>query len=337
MSTALSPIESSTVEIVPVEDGKGAAFTVDELREAEGDPDKVVTTRPSSLGYASIVLIIVNRMVGKSARDIAWIKARLTCNQGTGIFRTPTTVAQGTHSTAYTLMFWGAGAIVAICGTHVFAEFGMTVPRLEFEGAPKESVPRNGGEKNYLEYMIKSPKRLATCLYGIPFIVLGTAAGNALICAECLLRISVNEPSKAAVRALAVGIATFACLLHATSRTGGIYLFNLFGVVKVAMLVAMFVLGVAFACGAWGGPGADPKPVNIASDNLSIHNSTADALGSAYGYAEAFLAVLFAFGGFNQATYVSQLTPEYRPYNTESNRCWERLIIRGKNSSQPRY
>jgi len=184
----------------------------------------------------------------------------------------------------------------------------MTVPRLEVGGEAKESVPRNGGEKNYLEYMIKSPKRLATCLYGIPFIIIGTAAGNALICAECLLRTSGSEPSKAAVRGLAVGIATFACLLHATSRTGGIYLFNIFGVVKVCMLVTMFVLGMAFAGGGFGGPN------NIASDNLSIHKSTANALDSAYGYAEAFLAVLFAFGGFNQATYVSQSTSDYHLY-----------------------
>lgn len=137
---------------------------------------------------------------------------------------------------------------------------------------------------------------------------------NALICAECLLRTSDSEPSKAAVRGLAVGIATFACLLHATSRTGGRYLFNVFGVVKIGILVTMFVLGVAFAGGAFGGPSAVGGPDHTASGNLSIHISTANALDSAYGYAEAFLAVLFAFGGFNQATYVSQSTSNYHPY-----------------------
>jgi len=175
----------------------------------------------------------------------------------------------------------------------------MTVPRLDIGGGQKESVPMNGGEKNYLEYMLKKPTRLATCLYGIPFIVLGTAAGNALICAECLLRTSGGEPSKGAIRGLAVGIASFACLLHASSRTGGIWVFNMFGIIKIGMLVTMFVLGAAYAGGAFGGSSA------IAAENLSIHNSTASALGGAYGYAEAFLAVLFAFGGFNQATYVS--------------------------------
>ncbi|KAK5076215.1 hypothetical protein LTR51_001895 [Lithohypha guttulata] len=254
-------------EIAPEQDG--TAFTEAELINAERNPNKVVTTRPSSLGYSSIVLIIVNRMI-----------------------------AHGTHSIGYILLFWAAGAIVAICGTLVFAEYGLTVPRLEIENDNKQSVPRNGGEKNYLEYLIKSPKRLATCLYGIPFIVLGTAAGNALVCAECLLRATGHEPSEGAIRGLAIGLASTACLVHAGWRTGGVYLFNAFGTIKVGMMVAMFSLGVAYAAGTLGGSN------EIASENLSIHNSMDKPLGSAFGYAEAFLAVLFAFGGFNQATYV---------------------------------
>jgi len=50
-------------EIAPEQDG--TAFTEAELINAERNPNKVVTTRPSSLGYSSIVLIIVNRMIGK--------------------------------------------------------------------------------------------------------------------------------------------------------------------------------------------------------------------------------------------------------------------------------
>lgn len=40
-------------------------FTEDDLEDARRMPNKVVTTRPPALGYASIVFIIVNRMVGK--------------------------------------------------------------------------------------------------------------------------------------------------------------------------------------------------------------------------------------------------------------------------------
>lgn len=180
----------------------------------------------------------------------------------------------------------------------MFAEYGLTIPRLEIEGEPKQSIPRNGGEKNYLEYLLKTPTRLATCLYGIPFIVLGTAAGNAMVCAQCLLRASGGEPSKAAVRGLAIGLASVACLVHAGWRTGGVYLFNVFGIIKIGIMLTMFVLGVAFAAGSLGGSN------EVASSNLSVNTSTKGALDSPFGYAESFLAVLFAFGGFNQATYV---------------------------------
>ncbi|OAL26463.1 hypothetical protein AYO20_10131 [Fonsecaea nubica] len=259
-------------------------FTEEELQkiqQARLQPRTVVTTRPPSLGYISIACIIINRMVG------------------TGIFRTPTTVAHGTHTVGYSLVFWAAGAIVAIAGVLVFAEFGMTVPRLTIENEhQKESVPRNGGEKNYLEYMVKRPLYLATCVYGIPFICLGTAAGNAIVFAENIMLASGKEAINGSVRGIAIGVITFACLLHAISRTGGVWLNNVFGTVKFIMLLLMFILGVVYAGGRLGGND------EIAADNLNVHKSFANAATSSYGYAEAFLGIIFAIGGFNQANYV---------------------------------
>lgn len=75
---------------------------------------------------------------------------------------------------------------------------------------------------------------------------------------------------------------------------------NCFGAVKLVMLFVVFVMGVIYAAGGLGGSN------EVAAANLSVHNSTKNPLHGAYGYAEAFLAVLFAYGGFNQATYVSK-------------------------------
>lgn len=148
--------------------------------------------------------------------------------------------------------------------------------------------------------MIKSPKFLATCLYGIPFIILGTAAGNALIFAISIFHAAgIVEPDKIAVRGLAIGVITFCCFVHGVWRTGGIYLNNFFGSIKLAILFGIFIIGVIYAGGGLGGS------TRTASQNLSVHTSVGNPLNDAYGYAEAFLAVLFAYGGFNQATYVS--------------------------------
>ncbi|OAL26972.1 hypothetical protein AYO22_03916 [Fonsecaea multimorphosa] len=249
-------------------------FTAEELEkihQAKSQPRTVVTTRPTSLGYISIACIIINRMV----------------------------VAHGTHSVGYSLIFWAAGAIVAVAGVLVFAEFGLTVPRLRVENEhEKQSVPRNGGEKNYLEYMVKRPLYLATCIYGIPFICLGTAAGNAIVFAENIMLASGKKAVNGSVRGIAIGVMTFACLLHATSRTGGVWLNNFFGTVKFFMLIALFILGVVYAAGGFGGND------QTAANNLSVHNSFKGAATSSYGYAEAFLGIIFAIGGFNQANYV---------------------------------
>jgi hypothetical protein len=58
---------------------------------------------------------------------------------------------QGTDSVGYALIFWVIGAIVAMAGVLVYTEFGLSVPRLLIEGQEtRRSVPRNGGEKNYV-------------------------------------------------------------------------------------------------------------------------------------------------------------------------------------------
>ena len=64
MSTPIPTTDESRVELVVAEDAKGSFFTEEELADAERSPNKIVTTRPASLGYVSIILIIVNRMVG---------------------------------------------------------------------------------------------------------------------------------------------------------------------------------------------------------------------------------------------------------------------------------
>jgi hypothetical protein len=43
------------------------------------------------------------------------------------------------------MLFWLAGAVIALAGTMVYVEFGLAIPRLH-----GESIPRNGGEKNYV-------------------------------------------------------------------------------------------------------------------------------------------------------------------------------------------
>ena len=100
-----------------------------------------------------------------------------------------------------------------------------------------------------LEYIFSSsetgrPKFLITCMYGIPFIILGNLSGNGIAFGSYVLKAAGNEePRKDHVIGLAIGSLTLAILVHVCSRRGGIVMNNIFAVVKVSILVAMIVLG----------------------------------------------------------------------------------------------
>lgn len=101
------------------------------------------------------------------------------------------------------------------------------------------------------------------------------------------------------IRIIALVACFSACLLHSVWRLGGIYLKNIFATFKIAMLVMMIITGFL----SWGG--IFPRAPN-AAQNLSPQDAFNNTSKDAYSYAEAYLAIAFAFGGFNQANYVSQ-------------------------------
>ncbi|KAL1648359.1 hypothetical protein SLS58_002112 [Diplodia intermedia] len=180
----------------------------------------------------------------------------------------------------------------------VFIEFGLTTPRYLIDGR-KEAVPRNGGELVYLQYLFKKPKYLITCVYGVLFIVIGNMAGNSIAFGDYILRAAGHEnPNRASVRGIALGIITFTCLFHGTWRKGGIWLNNIFAALKVATLCFIIVVGFCALGGVFG------DKANKAAANFATDRSFSNTSHSSYGYAEGFLAVIFAYTGFSQSNYI---------------------------------
>jgi len=141
------------------DDGTFVGYTEEELRQAEQNPRTAITRHPPSLGYVSIGLIITNRMIGKIVCHELWSPADLT--PGTGIFKTPSTLAHGTRSVGYAMIFWAIGAVVAMAGILTFVDLGLAMPKLHVSGRDNEdkgehSVPKNGGEKNYVHLPMHS-------------------------------------------------------------------------------------------------------------------------------------------------------------------------------------
>lgn len=138
-----------------------------------------------------------------------------------------------------------------------------------------------------------------TCVFGFAFIALGNMAGNSISFAmRALQAADIKEPSNGAVRGIAIAVATFACFIHAFSRRGGIWLNNALALIKLAMMALIIVAAIIVGAGGF------PETKNVMAENTSTANSFRNASTDSNGYAQAFLAIIFTFSGFEQPNYV---------------------------------
>ena len=79
------------------------------------------------------------------------------------------------------------------------------------------------------------------------------------------------------------------------SRRWGIRLNNVFGTLKLAMLLVMIIFGFVWLDKSVASANLDPNTAFLA---------TTDSPKGVYRYAEAAVFALFPFGGFHQANYV---------------------------------
>ena len=141
--------------------------------------------------------------------------------------------------------------------------------------------------------MFPRPRYLATCVYAFVFICVGNTGGNALIFAENFLKmVAGSKPRLEVVRGVAAGIITLVCLLHITWRAGGIAVNNVLAVIKIGILLLIICTGFATYTGAL------PSVKDNSLDDVDWGPAPA------HGYAQAFLSIMFSYGGFMNANYV---------------------------------
>ncbi|KAL9583922.1 MAG: hypothetical protein Q9212_002420 [Teloschistes hypoglaucus] len=290
---------------------------VDEaIRESGANPsdDRVlVRNTPDSqkLGPLTVMCTILNRTIGS------------------GIFVTPAIVLRSTNSVGVSLLFWSFGAVIGMSALLIWLELGLSIPKFELpnrdendtvqgEGVSLQCVPRNGGEKNYLEYIYRFPKmRATTCIFGWIYIILGNLSGNAVAFGIYICHAADIEGRDPLVRGLAVVCLTAACLLHASWRKGGILVNNLMAIMKVLVLIAIIIIGFAASAGASFGHGPvhgetiDPKTQSKTS-NFSTHSSFAFASNDPASYAESLLYIIFTFSGYEQPFYLCAVSVDQR-------------------------
>ncbi|KAG6915949.1 hypothetical protein DXG01_009171 [Tephrocybe rancida] len=181
------------------------------LDEGTGTEGKVQQRR--QIGVISAVFIIFNRIIG------------------TGVFSTPSTILTHSGSVGMSLTMWLLGAAISAAGTQVYITWGT-------------AFPRNGGEKNYLEYLFRKPRYLITSMYASNGVLLAWTAGNSLVFGEYMLKAVNMEPTRWGLRFVALACITFAMLLHGTALNWGLRLQNFLGIFK--LLVLFIVVGTGF-------------------------------------------------------------------------------------------
>lgn len=213
------------------------------------------------IGVTSAVFLIFNRMIG------------------TGIFATPSAIFSLSGSVGLSLFIWVVGMLIAAAGMAVYLEFGT-------------AIPRNGGEKNYLEYVYRKPKFLATGLYTGYVVLLGWAGSNSVVFGEYILHAANIEVNRWNQRGVGLACITTAFLIHGLALKWGLRLQNLLGVIKLGIILLIVISGWA----ALGGALKIDKPHNF-------DNAFKGTTGSAYGVVTALYNVIWSYIGYSNANY----------------------------------
>ncbi|KAI0711347.1 APC amino acid permease [Earliella scabrosa] len=222
-----------------------------------------------TLGLASTSSLIFNRVVG------------------TGIFATPSVILRSSGSVGLSLVLWLLGSAVALCGTAVYVELGT-------------ALPRNGGEKNYLEFIFRRPKLLVTCIYAMYAVLTGWQAAACSVSGEYIMHAlnPVAVPSPTTTRIVGVACNTFALLLHGIAIKVGVRVQDALGVFKLVVLVGIALSGLAVMAGLPGFKLENP-PNNFRWENMWA--------GSLHGGVNAFVTGLFnviwCYIGYSNANY----------------------------------
>ena len=195
---------------------------------------------------------------------------------GAGIFGTPSIVAGAVGDSSMLYAVWIAGGIFSIIGALCYAELAT-------------AFPSAGGEYHFLQ---RAFGRSLAFLYGwarMTVIVAGSIAVFAYLFGDYLSRvINLGAHSSAIWAALVVVVLT---LVNYRGIREGKATQNLFTVLEVGGLVLIIVAGLFFAV-----PPAAAVPAVAGADQPWYMGA---------GLGSAMIFVLFTYGGWNDAAYIS--------------------------------
>ncbi|KAF7299784.1 Amino acid transporter [Mycena chlorophos] len=200
---------------------------------------------------------------------------------GTGIFSTPSSILSSVNSVGASLFLWVLGFLLSLFGLFIWMELGTM-------------MPRSGAEKVYLEAMYPRPKYLATVVFTANAILLGFTASSCIVFAENILISAGRADPEWVVRGIALAVIVFVTLLHGLAPRAGIFIINVLGVFKVAILLTIVISGWVVLSGK----------THIEDPHFNFRNAFAGSSRSSNDYATAMFKVLFSYAGWSNVNNV---------------------------------
>ena len=194
---------------------------------------------------------------------------------GAGIFGTPSIVAGAVESPALFVAAWIAGGVISLIGALCYAELAT-------------AFPSAGGEYHFIG---RAYGRSLAFLYGwarMTVVVAGSIAVFAYLFGDYMSRVIPLGPQSSAIWAAL--IVTVLTLVNWAGIREGKLTQNFFTFLECTGLVIIVVAGFFFA--------PDPEPVAAAAGS-GAHWYMGAGIGS------AMIFVLFTYGGWNDAAYIS--------------------------------
>lgn len=239
---------------------------IDRWSLSTNDPEAVVQLdqNKKEIGFVSATFLCLNRMLGA------------------GVFSTGSTIFILSGSVGTSLLMWAAGSLIAFSGLLVYMELGL-------------AIPRNGGEKNYLEYIFKKPKLLVTAMYASYVFFLGWAAGNSVVVGEYLLNAAGKEVTQWNSRGIGIGVITFAFLMNGLNVKAGLLVANVLGTFKVVIVLLISVTG-------WVALGGGIKNAQF-HDTHNFSHAFLGTTPTGFGIVNALYNVIWSYVGYSNVNY----------------------------------
>lgn len=193
---------------------------------------------------------------------------------GAGIFVNPSVVARQVHTPMLVLGAWLIGGVIALIGAFVYAELAVLQPRV-------------GGQYAYLR---DAYHPIVAFLYGWTLLLVvqtGGMAGAAIIFGRYFRELSGLAIPEQAIAAVTLGVLT---LINCFGIRSGSNVQSALMLMKLAAIALLIGVGWFLA-----GPATDSMM------SVPVNNEG----GSLTGLAAAMVPVLFAYGGWQTATFVS--------------------------------